>query len=83
MGHPYLRSAVGGAHRREYHGGGAVTKFKLANNLASPLWKERQRGIENRRGRITLRPAQRRVRIRDSALKSCLVDRELANFKPT
>lgn len=35
MGHPYLCSAVGGAHRREYHGGGTVTKFKLANDLAS------------------------------------------------
>lgn len=30
----YLRSAVGGAHGGKYHGGGAVTKSKLANHPA-------------------------------------------------
>lgn len=28
----YLRSTVGGAHGGEYHGGGTVIKFKLANH---------------------------------------------------
>lgn len=31
----YLRSSVGGAHGGEYHGGGTVTKPKLANHSAS------------------------------------------------
>lgn len=38
MGYLYLRSAVGGAHGGEYHGGGAVTKSKLANHSASCIF---------------------------------------------
>lgn len=52
MGHPYLRSTVGGAHRREYHGGGTVTMFKLANDSASPAAVVEGKVARERRGEL-------------------------------